>query len=173
MRNTVLLIVIIAVIGAAAVSLALAAYYMENLRTGLMAKARTSADFFSNYITRSWAEYYDSAWRYTESFEDADRLELQFVSPEGLVETSSYGVVAGAVVNTPDVAEAVETGEICSWRGRNPATGERILSVSAPMRYSDERVIGVMRFVTSLRLADRAVLRSALAPHDAAVWYLE
>ena len=162
MRNTVLLVIAIAVISAAAVSLSVAGYYRENVRTGLMAKARTSADFFSNYVTRSWAEYYDSAYRYTESFEDADRLELQFVNVQGFVETSSYGVTAGASVGTPDVAQAVETGEICSWRGRNPATGERILSVSAPMRYSDDRIIGVMRFVTSMRLVDRAALQSAL-----------
>ena len=162
MTNTVLIIVAFVLLASVAVTLAFANYYVDSVRTGLQAKAQTAADFFASYITRTYAEYYDSAYRYTEAFEDADRLELQFLNSLGYVETSSYGVTAGAKIRTPDVAEAVETGEICSWRGRNPNTGEPILSVSAPLLYSEDQVVGVMRYVTSMRLVNQAIGRSAM-----------
>ncbi len=162
MMNTVLIVVAFVLLASIAVTLAFANYYVDSVRTGLQAKAQTAADFFASYITRTYAEYYDSAYRYTEAFEDADRLELQFLNSLGYVETSSYGVTAGAKIRTPDVAEAVESGEICSWRGRNPNTGEPILSVSAPLLYSEDQVVGVMRYVTSMRLVNQAIGRSAL-----------
>ncbi len=162
MTNTVLIIVVFVMLAALAISLALANYYVDSVSTGLQTKAQTAADFFANYITRTYAEYYDSAYRYTESFEDADRLELQFLDPQGNVETSSYGITAGAKVETPDVAQAIETGEICKWRGKNPNTGERIMSVSAPLLYSEDQVVGVMRYVTSMRLVNRAIWNSVL-----------
>ena len=45
---------------------------------------------------------------------------------------------------------------------RDPATRERIMAVSAPLVYSDGRVVGALRFVTSTKNADRFVLFSLL-----------
>ena len=46
----------------------MAAYYDTNLRSGLENKAKTTTDFFSNYISQSYKEYYQSCIRYAESF---------------------------------------------------------------------------------------------------------
>ena len=40
-----------------AVILSMAAYYDTNLRSGLETKAKTTTDFFSNYISQSYNEY--------------------------------------------------------------------------------------------------------------------
>lgn len=131
------------------------------VREGLTVKAKTTTDFFSNYITKTYAEYYDSAYMYIENFDDVSKLELQFIDTNGRVVISSYSMTAGTAPGTTDISDALSTGEISSWSGKNPATGEHIMSVSAPMMYADGQVIGVMRYVTSLRIVDKQNLMGA------------
>lgn len=164
MFNGIIVVVVIVAVAIFSFSVAMFNYYHTAVRTGLENKAQTAVEFFTSYVSKTYLEYYQSAYRYTETFQDKDSLELQFVNNRGKVEVSSYGISAGSSPGTPDVTDAMVNGEISSWKGRNPGTGERILSVSAPMRYSDGSTVGVMRYVTSLKLVDRQALRtSALA----------
>jgi signal transduction histidine kinase len=132
-------------------------YYYTTVRAGLEAKAKTATDFFSNYVAKSYAEYYESASRYTGTFKDADKLELQFLDTNARVMISSSGITAGTQGTTADITQAIETRKINVWVGRRDSTNERIMAVSAPMVYSDGQVIGVMRYLTSLRVVDRQV----------------
>lgn len=133
-------------------------YYYSSIRAGIEAKAKTASDFFANYITKTYAEYYQSAYKYTELFDERDRMELQFINTQGKIVVSTYGLTAGTSPETGDITEAIETKRLSSWMGVNPATGERIIAVSCPMIYSNAQVIGVMRYVTSLRMVDRQVM---------------
>jgi len=137
-------------------------YYYSTVRTGLEAKAKTATDVFANYIARSYAEYYNSAFRYTEEFREGDRLELQFINTDGSIMISSFTTTSGTMQNTPDITSAVESRQISSWVGRRNTTGERIMAASAPMIYADGEVIGIMRYVTSLKLVDRQVFLNIL-----------
>ncbi len=164
MANGIAVVIVFILLGIIAFSVAIYNYYYTAVRTGLENKAQTATEFFTAYVSKTYLEYYQSAYRYTESFEDKDSLELQFVNSRGRVEVSSYGISAGSSPGTADILNALETGKICSWQGKNSATGERILSVSAPVQYSDGSIVGVMRYVTSLKMVDRRVMRiSALA----------
>lgn len=137
--------------------LAMASSYYSSMQSNLESKAKASAEFFTNYVTDSKTDYYQSVYKYTESFEDRNILELQFVDINGTIESSTYGITAGTSPNTPEIQQAVETLEISSWRGNNPETGEAILAVSSPLIYSDGQVIGVMRYVTSLDLVESQI----------------
>ena len=156
----VLLTVILAV---SAYSLSLRAYYLSATRASLQAKAETASSFFTDYINRTYAEYYQSAYSYADSFEDKASLELQFVNPEGRVEISSAGISAGAISGSDDISTALSTGKISFWQGRQPSTREKLLAVSAPLTAADGSVVGLMRYITSLKLINRAVSTSALA----------
>ncbi|MDR2570102.1 MAG: HAMP domain-containing histidine kinase, partial [Oscillospiraceae bacterium] len=131
-------------------------------RTGLEAKARTATDFFANYVTRSYDDYYDSAFRYAETFRESDRIEMQFLNSDGSIMISSSAMTSGTSPGSPDVTMALDSGQISTWVGRRTATGERIMAASAPMIYADGEVIGIMRYVTSLRLVDRQVFLNIL-----------
>ena len=152
--GAVLALVIIAV---SAFSLAMYNYYYNGMRASLEAKAKTASDFFTSYISRTYAEYYQSAYTYTAEFEDRDVMELQFVDTRGRVEISTSGISAGSVSGSSDVRQALETGEISYWLGLRRTTGERVMAVSAPLLYSDGSVVGVMRYVTSTRLLDQQI----------------
>jgi len=138
-------------------------YYYATLRTGLEAKAKTATDFFANYVARSYADYYDSAYRYTETFRESERLELQFINTDGSILISSFSITSGTKPNTPDIAAAIESRRISSWVGRRSNTRERVMSASAPMIFVNGEVIGVMRYVTSLKLVDAQMFLNILA----------
>ena len=115
-----------------------------------------------SYITKTYAEYYQSAYKYTEKFDERDKLELQFINTRGSVEISTYGITAGTSPGTPDISDAIRSKEVRTWMGKSPTTGERIIAVSSPMIYSNGQVVGVMRYVSSLRDIDRHVVLSVL-----------
>lgn len=154
----VLTIFIVVLIFVTVFAIAISEYYYATVKSGLETKAKTATDFFANYITRTYTEYYDSAYKYIENFDDANVLELQFIGMDGRIQISSNAVAAGRSPNSPDVKEAFETGKSAVWRGESSTTGEKIMAVSAPMIYRDGQIIGVMRYVTSLKLVDREII---------------
>ena len=160
--NNVSYMIALAVVCVATIPISISVYYYSNIRSSLENKARTTTDFFGNYISQSYNEYYQSCIKFAQTFEDKDNLELQFISTSGKIVASSYGQWAGQPPQTSDVTEAITSQKIAHFQGRNPQTGERILAVSSPMIYTNGEVIGVLRYVTSLKNADRQVMLTAL-----------
>ena len=157
--NAVLPIVLVVIAIVTVYTLGVRRTYYSAMRSGLETRARVAADNFSSYGLKSYSEYFRYASITAETFEEKDRLELQFINVNGRVQVSSYGLTAGTQPGTSDVTEAVATGKPASFEGLDPQTGERILSVSAPLRFNG-RVIGVLRYVTALHEAERSVLVS-------------
>ena len=154
MVSWVLVLVVACVVVA---SMAVAGYYYSNIKSGMEAKAKTSSDFFSNYINLSYNDYYQSCVKLTQDFEDKNTMELQFIGTDGGVIASSYGAWAGRAPGTPEIDRALQTKTISVYTGENPRTGERIMAVSSPVIYSNGQTIGVLRYVTSLSLVDRQI----------------
>jgi signal transduction histidine kinase len=155
--NNVSAVIFLAVFAVLTFAVSFGIYSYSNVRIGLEQKARTTTDFFGNYISQSYNEYYQSCIKFAQTFEEKNTLELQFISTNGKIVASSYGPWAGQSPETSDVAKAIATRTTSHFRGRNPRTGERILAVSHPMIYANGEVIGVLRYVTSLKNVDRQV----------------
>jgi len=163
MRSSVLVVLVTLIVVILAFPLFFVSNYYTTVQTGLESKAKTATDFFANYVAKSYSDYYDSAYRYAESFDDSDKLQLQFIGADGRVMISTYGIAAGSSPVSPDIQEALQTGQISSWVGRSRTTGERIMSVSAPIRFQNGQIMGVMRYVTSLKIVDRHIVINTLA----------
>ena len=165
LKSGIALTVVIVALFTLVFSLGVRSYYYNAVRTGLTTKAQSASTFFTGYISRTYSQYYQSAYRYTESFEDKDKLELQFINTRGIVEVSSYGISAGTEPGSPDVRKALNDRELGAWHGRRSATGEQIMAVTAPLISPDGAVVGAMRYVTSLHLVNRqiAVMSAAAA----------
>ena len=160
--NTIMPVFLLLVLIVTLFSAGVASYYYSGIQRGLEIRAQDAADSFNSYFMNSYTEYYQMAVYYTDSFDDKDRIELQFISPGGRIQASSYGLTVGTSPSTGDIGEAVATGEKSVFQGRDPATGENILSVSYPLLFNG-RVVGVMRLVTALRAVERQVLLAVLA----------
>lgn len=160
--NTASVVFALGLVCVMAVTASFALYYYSNMESDMKNRAKTTADFFADYIGQSYSEYYQSCITYAQTFEDKNALELQFISKEGDLVASSYGQWAGESPSTPEIQEAVEQRRSSTYVGRNPDTGERIMAVSTPMIYSNGEVIGVLRFVTSTRKVDAQIVLVAL-----------
>ena len=121
-------------------------------------RARTTTEFFADYIDQTYNEYYQSCITYARTFEDKDTIELQFINKQGDLVASSYGQWAGKAPSTPEIQKAVETRYPEPYMGKDPNTGERIMAVSSPMIFSNGEVIGVLRYVTSVQKVDKQII---------------
>ncbi|MEG2222542.1 MAG: HAMP domain-containing sensor histidine kinase [Oscillospiraceae bacterium] len=159
--NTIMPVLMLVVLAVCLFSASVTSYYYSSMQSDLKTKAKGAAEFFNSYSMNSYMEYYQMANSYTETFEDKDRLELQFVNSYGQIQISTYSLTAGTSPDTSDITDAISTGEMAAFRGKDPQTGENILSVSSPLAFNG-KVVGVMRYVTSLRAVNRQVLVSVL-----------
>ena len=154
-----ILIVLIVVLFSAGVS----SYYYGTMQKGLETRAQAIANSFNEYFMDSgYISFYPKAVQAADSFEDKDRIELQFISSSGRIQVSTSGLTAGTSPGTGDITQAIETAEMAPFRGWDPETGENIMAVSHPLVFHGN-VVGVMRLVTSLRAANRQVMLVVLA----------
>ena len=159
--SSILPVITILVLIAALVSIALGSNYYANARSALEAKATAGTEYFNTYAMTSYDEYFRSATLYANSFEDSASIELQFLDRNGHVEVSTRSLMAGSKPGTKDITDAFSTGRVCSFKGVDPATGEKIIAASGLLKFNG-RVVGVMRFVTATRNLDSQVLLTVL-----------
>ena len=161
-KNILSIMAAIVIMVGVAFSVANGVFTYNTMRSGLEVEANTTAAFLRNYLNLDYSECYASCVLLVQNYAGRDRLELQFVSAGEEVLASSYGLFAEENVQTGEIARALETRSTVDFIGSNPSTGERIMSVATPMIYSDGQVVGVLRFVTSTRNADRYILYGML-----------
>lgn len=149
----ILILIMVAVLAAVSV----VSNYYNSARSTLMAKAKAGADYFNTYSTDSYSAYYRTATLYTATFEDSDKIELQFLNSSGRIVVSSRGLTAGSAPETPEIAHALDSGETAIFSGRDPVTNEPIIAVTSPLNYNSSAV-GAMRYVTATHQLDRQML---------------
>ena len=160
--NTVMPVMVLLCLIVVVFATGVSSYYFSNMQKGLETRANALADAFNSYFMNSYAEYTQMAAKSVNSFEDKDRIELQFISSSGRIQVSTSGLTAGTSPGTGDITQAIETAEMAPFRGWDPETGENIMAVSHPLVFHGN-VVGVMRLVTSLRAANRQVMLAVLA----------
>ena len=154
LRNTASVVFALGLVFVLAITAGFAAYYYTSMEADLKTRAKSTTEFFSDYVDQTYNEFHQSCITYAQTFQHKNDLELQFISNEGSQVVSSYGQWTGPAPATQDVKEAAENRVTSTYVGKDPNTGERIMAVSSPMIYSSGEVIGVLRYVTSTRLVD-------------------
>ena len=82
-------------------------YYYGTMQKGLETRAQAVANSFNEYFMGGgYSSYYQIAVRSAESFEDKDRVEMQFISSGGRIQVSTSGLTAGSSLGTPDIGQA-------------------------------------------------------------------
>ena len=119
--NAVLPIVLVVIAIVTVYTLGVRRTYYSAMRSGLETRARVAADNFSSYGLKSYSEYFRYASITAETFEEKDRLELQFINVNGRVQVSSYGLTAGTQPGTSDVTEAIAAGKPASFEASEQA----------------------------------------------------
>jgi len=156
--NTVAVVFTLGLVCVLAITAVFAGYYYTSMESDMYQRARTTTEFFADYLNQNYNEYYQSCITYAQTFEDKDKIELQFINVQGRLVASSYGEWAGRPPATSDITDAINNRTITPYVGKDPQTGERIMAMSSPMIYSNGEVIGVLRYVTSTRIADTQIV---------------
>ena len=146
------------------VSLGISNYYYKGMLDGLERQARAQSGAFVDYfMDQGFANYLQRANQAISDYADKERVEMQFLSSVGRIQASSTSnLTVGTRPGTEDISRAVETNRISYFRGADPKTGEQILAVSHPLTVNG-KVVGVLRFVTSLRQVNVQVRMTVLA----------
>ncbi len=160
--NTVGVITALGLVCVLAITAVFSTYYYSSMESDMRYRAKSTTEFFAEYLNQSYNEYYQSCITYAKTFEDRNNIELQFINAQGRIVASSYGSWTGSSPTTPDISNAISNRAIEKFTGANPATGERIMAVSSPMIYSNGEVIGVLRYVTSTAAVDAQIVYIAV-----------
>ena len=144
--------------------LSISNYYYKGMLDGLERQARAQSGAFVDYfMDQGFANYLQRANQAISDYADKERVEMQFLSSVGRIQASSTSnLTVGTRPGTEDISRAVETNRISYFRGADPKTGEQILAVSHPLTVNG-KVVGVLRFVTSLRQVNVQVRMTVLA----------
>ena len=158
MTNSIGVVLFVILFAITAFSVALGSYYYATMSNELQTRAEYVVSFFRDYQTQS--EYYQNVVTFVNNnSEGKDEVEMQFLGPNGSIRFSTFGLAAYSSPGTPDIAGALsqENPQTTPWIGRDPSTGERIMAVTAPLLV-EGRPVAAVRYVTSLRLADRQLI---------------
>ncbi|MBE6953905.1 MAG: HAMP domain-containing histidine kinase [Ruminococcaceae bacterium] len=138
-------------------------FFYSNLSSLLVTRANASASMFQTYINKSENEFFDGAKRYTADFVDKDKMEFEVIGLSGyVISSSSSSILTGFRPGTPDVAEALATQKTVPYTGVDSLTGERVMSVSAPVFLASGELIGTIRYVTGLSVVTRGITELTL-----------
>ncbi|OEH94318.1 sensor histidine kinase [Bacillus solimangrovi] len=149
-----LTIVIIEVIFISSIS----KYYNEGVTETLVNHANVSTSFTEEYMTLTRHDFKSQIPWIRESLKYPN-TEMQIISLNGEVLSTSTGITNEEIITTPDIKEAI-SGEISIHKGI--LNEESILAVSAPLPSKESQVVGVIRFVTSLERVEDKIQSTAL-----------
>ena len=88
--NTVGVVCALGLVCVIVVTMVFAAYYYASVEADLYYRADTITDFFAEYTSQNYNDYYQSCINYANTFQERNILELQFINADGnIVATSS------------------------------------------------------------------------------------
>ena len=123
-------------------------YYYSAMESDMRLLAETTVDFLSSMPDRSKDEFYESCLTYAQVFEKRNHTELQFVDTNGVVVASTYSIWDGQHLLTDDVYDAIATGNMERFVGKDAQTGKHVIAVSNPVLYVNGEVVGLFRYVS-------------------------
>lgn len=140
------------------VSMGISSYYYANIRDNLLSRVNSTASMFRNGFTDSYEQYSSYAKQYVADYPDKDKLELQFISTTGRISLSTSGLTADSNPGTQDVQKALSDQKTMVWSGEDPLSGERVMSVTAPLFSARGDLIGGVRMITALTVAEKQIM---------------
>lgn len=139
------------------VSVGVSGYYYANVREKLVGTSESAASFFHKYLTGTYDQFYSAAEQYIADFESPDKMELQFIDRSGRVMMSTSGLTGGGAPSTEDAAQALNETKTAVFTGPDSLSDERVMSVTSPLISSRGELIGGVRVITSLSIAEKQI----------------
>jgi len=121
--------------------------YYKNLEDSLYNQIKFSCGLYEKYFAD--ASLTDNVLNNVDSFWKQTNAQVEILDARGKVLMDSIGYMPEDDGVFPDVAEALEKGKGV-WVGKVPYDNDPVMAVSSVLKV-DGSVVGVLRFITSLR----------------------
>lgn len=132
-------------------------YYYKNVEDVLTNQITISSEFYSRYFSDATLE--DNILDNVDIFWKQTSAQVQIINLSGKVLMDSIGVAHKGVITTEDVKAALK-GEKGTWIGKINYDDYNVMAVAYPLK-SDEKKVGVLRFITSLEEVNKGIRRIA------------
>jgi len=132
--------------------------YYKNLEESLNNQIRISADLYSRYF--SDATLHENILNNVDTFWKQTKAQVEILDKNGMILMDSIGVTSHEPINTEDVIKAIN-GEKGRWIGKVEYDEHKVMAISYPLK-SGENIVGVLRFITSLREVNQDIKTIAL-----------
>jgi signal transduction histidine kinase len=128
-------------------------YYYSNAKEILVNQIELSSNFYNTYLSnesldKNIANDVDIFWKNTNA-------EVQIIDVKGNILMDSMGFLPDDPIKTSDFNSAL-TNELGYTIVISQLTNEKLMSVAYPLK-SHEEIVGVLRFVTSLKKVDTTI----------------
>ncbi len=133
-------------------------YYYSNIEQLLTDKLQTALDIYDTYLGYESLDY--KAKFILENDTIPDYVEAQVISINGVIIETTAHYKDSHPIASDDFTHALD-GEISTWQGINPDTGESVFAVSAPL-FKSGKVNGVLRYITSIADVKETIARFLL-----------
>ena len=170
--NSLSFVVVILAVIIIFVSVGISSYYYSSIRDNLKNRVHSTVSSIRDNFTSTYDQYLSGIRQYALSYEDKDKVELQFIDTSGRIILSTSELTADSIPSTDDADRALWENTICSWSGDDPMTGERIMSLSEPIYSARGELIGAVRMISSLKTAEKQITIVILASIAACLLFL-
>ncbi|MGL4991071.1 MAG: sensor histidine kinase [Sarcina sp.] len=131
-------------------------YYYQGTEDILKSQVKVAADFYDKYLSQNSLEYNvyedkDIFWQQTDA-------QVQIYNNKGVLIMDSLGV--NTHVNEPSDVKKALSGGIGELVGHVDYSEQKVMAISYPLE-SDGKIVGVVRYITSLEDINRFILKFA------------
>lgn len=133
-------------------------YFYKNVEGVLTNQIKIASDFYGKYFSNvdlknNVLDNVDVFWRQTTA-------QVQIIEPTGRILMDSVGVLNKEPLDSSDFKDALKD-EKGIFIGNEDYNKEKVIAISYPLK-SDGRIVGVLRFISSLKEIDKVILNISL-----------
>lgn len=132
--------------------------YYKSLEDNLFNQIKVSSDLYFRYF--SDATLHENVLNNVDTFWKQASVQVEIIDTAGNILMDSIGVIPPDASKLEDVQKAL-AGQKGKWVGNVGYDTEKVMAVSYPLRSGDE-IVGVLRFIASLREINRDIRRIAI-----------
>lgn len=133
-------------------------YYYKNVEDLVSNQIQFSSEFYSRYFSSSSLE--DILIDDVDVFWQQTTAQVQILDLNGGILMDSIGVYNSTSIKTPDILDALK-GQKGVWIGNVEYDKSPVMAISYPLR-ADNKIIGILRFVTSLEETNKTIKKVSL-----------
>jgi signal transduction histidine kinase len=155
--NTFSVVLAIIILLVVCLCVAVRAVCYSSVERSLLNRCEALSSVFPDYTADSTSSFLDGAMNYASDFPFKDEMEVEVINASGRVVLTSTGFNVEEGQEMPDYETALSNDTGTARFTGKLSSGEKIMAVTRVIRNYNGDVLGAVRYVSSLRVADQKI----------------